>query len=440
MRKSRTFGSRSRPRVAILGSFDSTELQFFKDFFPTTWMATDLKDLESKVSVLELDLMILGPDVTEWSNWVYEVHVICFAEGYKTLPSPSSGMWIELTEPAETEEHHLPELPLAYNKQLLADLGNVKSSKGWCRIRQNYHRMSVPTKESCETCEKILSNGSIISDLHTGLPFATIFLREDSNLGIAWLPQKFYNKAEWVSLICLEWAKFDEERFPDFRDWKKEEKWMVPSELEITKKISSLEQERTQSISRYDKEIANLISDLSRAKLKVDKGRRRLLTSQGNELVEEVADVFKTLGFEVECVDQNLSPDKPKREDLRLRVTSDEKYSWEAIVEVRGYKRKSGATADVSRLARFAEFYSKEKGRFPDKRIYVVNGQFELPPNQRRRPFESAQEDLEVFSEQQGIVISTIDLFLLFKGTPQKGRSSLRDDLKEARGRWPKEP
>jgi len=60
---------------------------------------------------------------------------------------------------------------------------------------------------------------------------------------------------------------------------------------------------------------------------------------------------------------------------------------------------------------RFAELYQFEVGRFPDKRIYIVNGQIELLPDQRDKPLAASPEDLQVFSEVSGLVVWTIDLF-----------------------------
>lgn len=127
-------------------------------------------------------------------------------------------------------------------------------------------------------------------------------------------------------------------------------------------------------------------------------------------------------------------PKSPRREDLRL--TDPDLGDWEAIVEVRGYTRSAGKTADLSRLARFANLYYAEKNNIPNKRIYVVNGQTELLPSQRQEPFESSNEDIDVFGEQDGIVISTIDLFRVAKHLDKIGVEEIKRTIRETEGRW----
>lgn len=124
------------------------------------------------------------------------------------------------------------------------------------------------------------------------------------------------------------------------------------------------------------------------------------------------------------------------REDLRLGHLDEGGEEWNAIVEVRGYARSAGNTADLLRLARFAELYEKETGKPPDKRIYIVNGQLELLPSQRQKPLASAPDDLEIFSDSDGILIWSIDLFRVLKETDPTDYPALLRSIKRARGRW----
>lgn len=135
-------------------------------------------------------------------------------------------------------------------------------------------------------------------------------------------------------------------------------------------------------------------------------------------------------------VDQLVTKKEPKREDLRLRHVDKEGVEWNAIVEVRGYARSGGSTADLLRLARFADLYEKETGQSSDKRIYIVNGQLELLPSQRQEPLAAAPEDLQLFSESEGILIWSIDLFRAMKATDPTDYPALLESIKRAQGRW----
>ena len=145
------------------------------------------------------------------------------------------------------------------------------------------------------------------------------------------------------------------------------------------------------------------------------------------------------MGFIVDNVDESLAPNAPKREDLRLRDPQHQPESWEAIVEVRGYSKSSFTTADLQRLARFAALYQKEKGRLPDKCIYVVNGQTDLIPPLRDIPLASAPDDLQVFSEDNGLVIWTLDLFRVAKRLNPDTQQLIRHSIKHCMGRWREE-
>ena len=90
----------------------------------------------------------------------------------------------------------------------------------------------------------------------------------------------------------------------------------------------------------------------------------------------------------------------------------------------------------MQRLARFAELYREETGQYPDKRIYIVSGQLELLVSQRQEPLAPAAEDLQIFSESDGILIWSIDLFRALKTTNPADYPALIESIKCAQGRW----
>jgi len=435
----RVGGTRPRPRVALLGNFDLSDLERYEQLFPTVWSAPTIKELEDKVHVGESDLLVIAPGLENASGWPVYVHVICFSKDIKLLPGPIPYSEARIFTETETEQFLLPDLPLSFNRRREADFGQLNGVRGWPELGLSFvvllgHSIS---DEDCEVAWKVFKDGAIISDYHTNRPLATIYLRVDSNLGVAWLPHHIFSQVAWVELIAADWAQSDRESFPAFGDWRKRADWMVPQEEQLVARIKALEDEKSDTIARIDQEIGCLSTKLAEVTLATDKGRRRLLTAQGDELVEEVVAVFREFRFKVQLVDKSLDPSLPRREDLRLQDPSGEDDDWEAIVEVRGYKRSAGTTADLLRLARFADLYRNEKGRLPDKRLYVVNGQLELqPPSQRQEPLASASEDIEIFAENNGAVISTIDLFRAAKVLKQQDYVAIRDCIKRAEGRW----
>lgn len=427
-------GQRPRPRVALLGNFKYDDVEHFKRMFPTIWRAQYITDLRKLVDVREIDLLIIASGIMYANDWPEKTHTVCFSDKIGYLPGPFSQVFLKIIGNAETEEFLFPDVPLPLNRRREADYCDLTSVRGWPKLGFSYGAIET-TK--LKTATNILNSGTIICERNTNIPLAIAFIRKDSNLGIAWLPSVVTNQAAWVEVLVTQWAQSDKDSFPIWGDWTASPEWLVPEEEQILSKIQALEEQKQKSVTEIDKQIGELTSELALAKAKANKEQRRLITAQGPELVDEVAKALKAIGFNVTVVDKLIGENEPKREDLRLRHSTKEGKEWNAIVEVRGYARSAGNTADLLRLARFAELYRKETGKYPDKRIYIVNGQLELLlPSQRQKPLASADEDLQIFAESSGILIWSVDLFRAMKATDPADYPTLLESIKRAQGRW----
>ena len=172
--------------------------------------------------------------------------------------------------------------------------------------------------------------------------------------------------------------------------------------------MERVQNEKRAAVSEFDEQIEGLSAELRRVNLDAESGPRRMLTSQGTELVDATAQAIRDLGFDVIDADRDLDSERgQKLEDLQIREPNREE--WIAL-EVRGYK--GGAkTSDFQRLARFAARYERETTVSPSRRWLIVNHLINEPPASRPKAFESAPEDLELFAEDGGLVIDTRDLF-----------------------------
>ena len=211
------------------------------------------------------------------------------------------------------------------------------------------------------------------------------------------------------SIILHEWAKLDKESFPNFGNWKTSLDWMTSEENKIKSNITKIEKMKNEKIAEFDNKIVELNKELVIKSSEVDKFERRLITSQSKELVEAVIKAFEEIGFIVKDIDDSLEKGKQKREDIQLSITKDN--IWVALVEVRGYSKSSGRTSDLQRIRRFSTLYNEEIGEYPQKLIYVVNGQLDISPNYRESPLKSAKDDVSVFAEDNGLVIWAVDLY-----------------------------
>lgn len=427
-------GQKLRPRVALLGTFASKDVELFIEMFPTIWKAPNIMDMERSVDVREIELTVIAPDVNEASDWPKKTHVVCFSRDIDRLPGPTPNTRLRIPGKAETEEFCFPDVPLPISRRRDADYGNLTSVRGWPRLELDYPPFLIG-KPELETATTIFDRGAIIIERHTNSPLSAAFLRADTNLGVAWLPSVDINQAAWVELLVTQWAQCNKEAFPNFGDWTASPEWVVAEEEQILSQIQALEQKKQNFVVEIDKEIGGLTTKLALAKTNANNGLRRLITAQGEELVDEVAKALKVIGFNVTDMDELVGEKGSKKEDLRLRHIDKRGEEWTAIIEVRGYARSAGTTADLARLGRFANLYEKETGKPPDKRIYIVNGQLELLPSQRQEPLASATEDLEIFADSDGILIWSLDLFRVLKTTGSDYPAVL-ESIKHAKGRW----
>jgi len=430
-------GSRPRPRVGLIGNFEEKVFHALKTLFPTVWTGESLDHLCNVVSPNEIDIIIIAPNVPNQSDqkdFLKHAHLISFSDSFDCLPGPSDGSYTVIEGISLTEEYTIPDQPLGFFN-LLENSISTENAKGWPLI---FVEIDIRHKQcySYALQKDLLVKGALLYDPHTGHPFATKFIRLDSHLGVACLPCHFFDIVSWVEIICLEWAIGDQERFPNFGDWTKNLEWMTHEEESLKLEIDGITDELERKTFEYKKRIAELSTNLLETSLLINKGKRRLITAQGDELLEETARSFKELGYHVRVMDIEIKGDSPKKEDLRIQ--DPDERDWEAIVEVRGHTKSSGQTSDLNRLSRFARLYQTETGHSPSKLIYVVNGQIELQsPRQRQEPFSSAPDDISVFGEHDGLIIWTVNLFKILKNSLIKANiQEIRKSIRESKGIW----
>jgi hypothetical protein len=438
-------GQRPRPRVALLGDFPESDVRHFKNMFPTIWSAKNQVELKEKVDIREIDLIVIAPNIDWVRGGSKETHVICFSNETERLPGPLNHSYVRISGLAETEEFVFPDIPLPLSRLREADFRSLSSVRGWQRLE-----IEIPlpppagsggpggylSNDEREEATRAFNQGRIIFEARTKKALAIYFMRKDCNLGVAWLPMISKNYASWVEVLVAEWAKLDKEAFPSFGDWTSSPEWLVYDEEKIITQIKEFEQQKRESIVKIDEQITKLINKLAEVKLEANNGLRRLITAQGSELLDEVAKGLDSIGFTVDFMDEQIGQGEQKKEDLRLKHVDKEGKEWVAIVEVRGYARSGGTTADLLRLSRFADMYKIETGKYPDSRIYIVNGELEQLPSARQEPLISAKDDLKIFAESNGVLIWSVDLFRTLKAAASTDYPHILESIKCSQGRW----
>ena len=423
-------GSKVHPRVAVIGlPLSAVDRYRLEQLFPSIDFHTSFAHLEREKSPLEIDLLILGEKVEDSSNLIFSICIISFSSN-TTMPGPSVNIYMKLSIPVKTEEFIENDITLAYSR--IREREEWTNAKGWSTILSEF---TVPYSQSdLDKLRLVMQESAILQDSHSGNPFAFVLRNVEQKIGVAWFPLPTKHKIDWIEGIVNEWAKFFPEKFPYIGDWARQEEWLLSEEIKILNKIKDIEKQKSSYIKKTNKEIVALNMKYQKVVEGNDIGLRKLLTEQSNELVNIVKKVFETFGFAVEQIDDKIEKGKPKIEDLR--ITIDGKKSWEAIVEVRGYAKSSGKEGDLTRLNKFAKLYNKEKGKFPDKMIYVVNGPIELVPPQRPKPFESNPEFLGSVAEDDCLVVSTKTLYRVLQKLDKLNKNDISKSIIKSTGEW----
>ena len=422
-------GSKPRPRVAVIGFPVTNEKRArLENLFSSISFYRSFEQLEKHTSSKEIDLLILGEKVEDSSELIFSISIISFSFIPPLMPGPTVNFYMKLSEPGKTEEFIENKIALEYSR--IREKEDWTNAKGWLKILTDGRKPIVPS--NFKNAYSIIRDGAILMDSHSGNPFVTIFINEERKLGVAWFPLPVKHKIDWIEAIVNEWSKSFPDKFPTIGNWARQNEWLLAEEIKIQNDIKSLEEQKIAMNKKIDGEIASLTKNFQEITANHDKGLRKLLIAQGDELVNIVKTAFEQIGFIVEKVDENIEDGKPKKEDLRL--TKKDVKNWEAIVEVRGYTKSSGKEDDIKRLDKFSKLYNKEKEKFPDKMIYVVNGPIELQPSQRQKPFESNPEFLESIADDDGLVISTITLYHVLQSVDKINISDISKSIVESTG------
>jgi hypothetical protein len=266
---------------------------------------------------------------------------------------------------------------------------------------------------------------------------AGAFFRKGSGAECWCLPSYVADDAHvWCAAAVVAWRGQNVTLFPEpSGDWPHQPQWRTQGEESITSDIDRISNERNRIIADLDAELAARQGQLAASTEDADRGPRILLTGQGDPLAEQVAKTLEDLGFDVDRMDR-IWPSGDKREDLRVRDPSIP--GWEAIVEVRGY-RKGAQLTDMIRLhSRFRTRYQADTGRLPAASWLITNHFVEDDPQTREAVLRSNQAEIDAFASDGALVVDSIDLYRLWTAVARDEltKSDARQALTSASGRF----
>jgi hypothetical protein len=261
------------------------------------------------------------------------------------------------------------------------------------------------------------------------LPLAIITEHGDGR-GLAWFPQPPENWLDWIRVLVIAWAEKDRDAFASVVPWAQAPEWMTAEELKLDEQLRKLEEDYKLLTMKYGERKASLRSDLLSVRHIADRQERAILRAQDEELVDAVVYVLKDLGFDVVKVDESRLDGKPRVEDLRIR--DPRRDGWEAIVEVKGHRKRGPNSQDLQQIDKHARRYREHKGKYPDAKVYITNGRFELPPEMRGRPYVTDPGTAHEFCVDElcpGIIVASPDLFRLHRDRNVLGLEQARQLL-----------
>ena len=138
---------------------------------------------------------------------------------------------------------------------------------------------------------------------------------------------------------------------------------------------------------------------------RADRGIRRALWTDGDDLVSAAEEILNGLCFRVRNMDKELKQGEPRREDLRLTLPGSP--GWEGIVEVKGYA-DGVKTNDARQIREHRDRYIKEEGHPPDLTVWLSNTHRTMEPSSRPTPDQNVGDSAETIG---AVHVVTSDLY-----------------------------
>lgn len=391
-------------------------IDFLSSFVPTLRRITDL----SEVRQAEYDALLTDDSVPQ----ALEPHLFVLAIGRVGLSHPvvRTGMQSEAGELGArftviTSEFAVPDdLPATVERLVTTDLLPTLAAQAELGgsiqvLTENWDRgpVTMRTRASGDLTPDAVEPFLLTPD---GLAVAGRFRRLGGQAE-AWAIPSGCNVSEWMRVAIEQWNEMAPERFPRSAKWSLGDQWMTPTERAAAQEVASAQRERLERLGELDARITEVAGVLAAATASADSGERRLLTAQGDELVDVVVQALSELGLSVHIADETAK-EGDKLEDLQVRLPSEP--DWVAIAEVRGYA-KGAKLADLTRLqGRFKGRFIKETGREPTRMWHIVNHFLKEDPVARELTLRSNADEVEIFAEDGGLIIESPELYKLWMG------------------------
>ena len=205
--------------------------------------------------------------------------------------------------------------------------------------------------------------------------------------------------------------------------------WYTPEERALAAQIEKASFDIEHLIEQRER----LQTELIAAGESGDKGIRRVIWADGDELVAAVSEILVEFGFEVQNMDVGLQPNEPKHEDLRLKLL--DRPDWQAIVEIKGYTRGT-RTNDARQIRQHREHYIAENGRGPDLTLWLANPYRQMDPSSRPTLGGNVGEAADNVGAVHALTADLYQQWILIKTGALEANDVVQDLIGASPGHW----
>lgn len=271
--------------------------------------------------------------------------------------------------------------------------------------------------------------GDCVPFLHAGpakMPIALERRREGQDSAISWaISAETTYRVDWFRLFLKRVREVDPDKFASDAEWRTSPAWATPHAMKLIREGDAVRKTREEFLAESDKKIRENEHAL-RASLDVASGDvLRILTSQGEPLVDAVTDVLTRFGFSVENMDPiHVARHGTKFEDLQVRDLDDP--DWVAIVEVKGFSKGVKVNEIAKVTQRPVVQFLKDNNKAPSAVWAIANHNMTLDPQHRGSFVGKPDVDLHNFENVDGgACFDTRDVYRLWR-TVESGETSAR--------------
>lgn len=423
------FNDDPHPRVLFFGIGDD-DIEAMRALVPTAriveWNETVEEDEYDAAVTTEEDPGRLSPHLHVLAIDARTLDMEDLGEGHST----SFGRYFQThADQLEIPDELPTDLQRLISRSIVPNLSRGTEKHTW-----GYHvsRFQSPTSDVNTGDLK----GNCVPFLHVGparMPIALERRRKGRHSAICWaIPAETTERAEWFRLFLKRVREVDPDKFAGDAEWRTSPDWAPPQTLKHIQERNALSTTREEFLAESDRQIRKNEQALKASLDEANGGALRLVTRQGEPLVDAVTNVMTQFGFTVENMDPiHVARHGTKFEDLQVRDPDDS--DWVAIVEVKGFSKGVKVNEIAKITQRPVVQFLKDNNKAPSAVWAIANHNMTLDP-QHRGPFVGNPDvDLHNFQNVDGgACFDTRDIYRLWRAvesgetSPQAARTALK--------------